>query len=208
MTSPFRRKMNRPKLLVSVQSEREVPEAVEGGADIVDAKDPRRGTLGAVATRIIPEIVRRAGIRPVSVAIGEMVVGESPTQFESLVSAVAASGVSYVKIGIMPGVSPVEQARALTAVHRSAGNRVRTIVAVYAEYLDVMHLENLFRTARAQGVDGILLDTAIKDGRRLPDIVTWPEVRSWVRTVHAHGFRAVIAGSLRQTDMRQACETR
>ena len=44
------------RLLVSVRDVRDARAAVRGGADIVDAKDPRRGALGPVTHRILARI--------------------------------------------------------------------------------------------------------------------------------------------------------
>ena len=47
------------KLLVSVVNENEVAAAVEGGADIIDVKNPAEGALGANFPRVI-RAVRKA----------------------------------------------------------------------------------------------------------------------------------------------------
>ena len=60
------------RLLVSVADVEEAAAALAGGADVIDAKDPRAGALGAVQARVLREI--RAGIgdaRPVTAAIGD-----------------------------------------------------------------------------------------------------------------------------------------
>ena len=60
------------RLLVSVRSAAEVGEALAGGADIIDAKEPARGGLGAVEPDVLRAIVDRvpAGV-PMSVALGD-----------------------------------------------------------------------------------------------------------------------------------------
>ena len=62
------------RLLVSVASPDDAREAVAGGADIIDAKDPGMGALGAVSlTRLgdIREVV--GGARPLTAALGDAV---------------------------------------------------------------------------------------------------------------------------------------
>src|SRR4051794_10666436 len=60
-------------LLVSVRSAAEAVEALAGGADIIDVKEPSRGSLGraddAVAAEVLAEV---DGRRPVSAALGEL----------------------------------------------------------------------------------------------------------------------------------------
>ena len=61
------------KLLVSVVNRSEAIESVEGGAHIIDVKNPREGSLGANFPRVIKEI---KGIIPenieLSATIGDM----------------------------------------------------------------------------------------------------------------------------------------
>ena len=67
------------RLLVSVADAEDARAAVEGGADIVDAKDPAQGALGSVAPATLEAIVHAVdGARPVSAAVGDAVwaVGE------------------------------------------------------------------------------------------------------------------------------------
>ena len=53
------------RLLVSVRSEEEARAALAGGADIIDAKEPSRGALGAVEIGVLREIVSVVnGLRP------------------------------------------------------------------------------------------------------------------------------------------------
>jgi (5-formylfuran-3-yl)methyl phosphate synthase len=47
-----------PRLLVSVRSPQEALAAVRGGADIIDVKEPRYGSLGQASAHVITEIAR------------------------------------------------------------------------------------------------------------------------------------------------------
>src|SRR5216110_1714211 len=60
------------RLLVSVADAAEARAALGGGADIIDAKEPRHGALGAVAPEVLRTIRDAVGSRrPVSVALGD-----------------------------------------------------------------------------------------------------------------------------------------
>ena len=83
-----------PRLLVSVRDPAEAEAARLAGADLVDAKDPERGALGALDTRTVREIVARVSGGAVTSAVAE------PTPRD--VDAMAASGVDWVKTGIGP----------------------------------------------------------------------------------------------------------
>ena len=66
-----------PQLLVSVRNAVEAIAATEGGADIIDIKEPIRGSLGCAAPHVIREIAdtlhkAQFPFRPLSVALGEM----------------------------------------------------------------------------------------------------------------------------------------
>src|SRR5438445_443176 len=60
------------QLLVSVRGPADARAALIGGADVIDAKDPRRGALGAVSPVALAAIRRAVGsARPVSAALGD-----------------------------------------------------------------------------------------------------------------------------------------
>jgi len=59
-------------LLVSVRSVEEVSAALAGGADIIDAKEPARGSLGRVTPAVLSAIAARTPASvPLSVALGD-----------------------------------------------------------------------------------------------------------------------------------------
>ena len=61
------------QLLVSVRDAAEARTAVEGGADLIDIKEPARGPLGAADVDVVEQIIAEvAGRRPVSAALGEL----------------------------------------------------------------------------------------------------------------------------------------
>ena len=51
------------QLLVSVRNEIEAVAAVAGGADIIDAKEPLAGALGAVSSEVLRAIVAATAIQ-------------------------------------------------------------------------------------------------------------------------------------------------
>src|SRR2546430_11326761 len=83
------------RLLVSVRGSVEARAALAGGADVIDAKDPARGALGAVQRDRLAAIRRAVGAaRPVSAALGD-------ARDDAMVAAgaAAAAGVAFVKLG-------------------------------------------------------------------------------------------------------------
>jgi len=81
------------RLLVSVRDVRDARAAVRGGADIVDAKDPRRGALGPVTPSTLARI--RAAVPPgipVSAALGDAEAEREVTRAARLAAARGAAG--------------------------------------------------------------------------------------------------------------------
>src|SRR5947199_7033776 len=88
-------------MLASVINPAEAEAVWAGGADIIDLKDPAKGVLGALDASVAAGIVRAVGKRrPVSAAAGS-VLG-APGALVDSVSAMAAAGVDYVKVGFSP----------------------------------------------------------------------------------------------------------
>src|SRR5205823_2503111 len=88
----------------------EAAAALAGGADIIDAKDPASGPLGAVTHNVLRGIHRRVnGRKPVSAALGDALVEELVEQHAR---ACAAIGIWFVKIGFT-GTSSIPRAGSL-----------------------------------------------------------------------------------------------
>src|SRR5215469_10876555 len=87
------------RLLVSVRDAREAAVAAAAGADVIDAKDPARGVLGAVSPAVLDGIVR-AVARPqmVSAALGDL-NADAPDVLVAA-RAVARAGAAVAKVGI------------------------------------------------------------------------------------------------------------
>ena len=65
--------MNWRGLLVSVRDAAEAAEALDGGAAIIDVKEPRHGPLGAAEPEAIAAVARMVGTRrPWTMACGEL----------------------------------------------------------------------------------------------------------------------------------------
>ena len=199
------------RLLVSVRSAPEVGAAVAGGADIVDAKEPAAGSLGAVSGRVLREIGLSvpAGV-PLSIALGD------PKNVAALEAAMAAlhglaprSSRAYVKIGLS-AAGDGAKALLVTLVDLASRTAIRpSVIAVaYADYLTAgaPTPETVARLAAATGVDGVLLDTWGKDGGDLFHPVAEPALRAWIEQARAAGLLVALAGSLAIEGVRAVAE--
>jgi hypothetical protein len=191
------------RLLVSVRSAAEVAAAVAGGADIIDAKEPSLGSLGAVTVATLRAIGNALPpALPLSVALGD------PADAASLADAIAALAVlpphdreTYVKLGLA-SVGEVTGAEAIVAAAVAgaarAPGRPGVIVVAYADHAaaGAPPRDVVCRLAVAAGARGVLLDTCMKDGRDLFAHVGRPELERWVLEAKRHGLLVALAGSL------------
>src|SRR5262245_20791107 len=84
------------QLLVSVRNAAEAAAALAGGADIIDAKEPHNGPLGAVSARELQAITAVVGrAAPVSAALGDA----HESGLADRAHAACHVGMAYVKVG-------------------------------------------------------------------------------------------------------------
>ena len=207
------------QLLVSVKSAAEASAALAGGADIIDAKDPAAGALGAVsldAFRAIAAAV--AGARPVSAALGD---AADESTLAGSAHAFTAAGASFVKVGFA-GVSSVGRVESLIALAVKsvaqglspafAGLKSRATCAIVAvAYADADRAASLSRdrligAAARAGARGVLLDTFDKDAVGLRNLITARDLAAWVAAAHDAGLFVALAGKLTAMDLTFVCD--
>jgi (5-formylfuran-3-yl)methyl phosphate synthase len=191
------------ELLVSVVDAAEARAALAGGADVIDAKDARRGTLGAVRPAALAAI--RAAVpaeRPLSAALGDR--GDGP-KIELAAREAAARGAAFVKLGFGGAVAALAARRLASAALRGAGAGTALVLVAYADWASAGGLapELVVTLAAEVGAAGVLLDTARK---RAPlfRIVAPEVVGAWVARVHASQLFAGLAGGLGGGDFATA----
>jgi hypothetical protein len=190
------------QLLISVSSPAEARAAVDGGADIIDAKDPAAGALGAVRPRVLSEI--RGTVDPVRLLTAAL--GDAHDGIGELARDFVGRGARLVKVGFagMSDDGRVEEIVAHLAHVCASADAASGVVAVaYADGAtangpDAMRLVSL---AARSGARGVLVDTAHKDGPGLLERWSVATLESWVAEVHAHGLIAAVAGKLRLDDL-------
>jgi uncharacterized protein (UPF0264 family) len=177
-------------LLASVRTEQEAAHALEGGADIIDLKDPHSGALGALPLATIERItahVRARSDAPVSATIGDLADG-AIDEMQRRVLVTARAGVDFVKVGIVQGAHARRALRAL----REVDARVVPLFLVDAG-LDL----GLVEAACAAGFPIVMVDTADKRAGSLFDCVDLASLRQMTALVRAAAARTGLAGSLR-----------
>ena len=181
------------RVLVSVRSASEAALAVAHGADLVDAKEPMRGALGALPLDIIREIVATVGgARPVSATVGDLPL--DPRVIVAAVQQVTDTGVDIVKIGFFAGADRNACLPPLAPIARR-----QPLVAVLFADQDP-DLELMPRIAGA-GFVGVMLDTADKALGSLTTQTSLRFLASFVAEARRQGLLAGLAGSLRLADV-------
>jgi hypothetical protein len=193
------------KLLISPTDEKEALEAIAGGADIIDVKNPNEGALGASFPWIIKRIreITPANIE-VSCAIGD--VPNLPCAVSLAALGAATTGVDYVKVGLY-GVKTKEEAvylmRSVTKAVKNCNSSIKVVATGYADAKRIGSVDPLLvpDIAREAEADVAMIDTAVKDGKNLFTFLTTEQLRTFVNAAHAYGLKAALAGSLQKEDL-------
>ena len=180
-----------PKLLVSVRSVEEAREAIEGGADLIDVKEPSRGALGAADQDVIERIIREVGGRlPVSAAMGEFVEWD----YREL-----SKGLSFVKWGL----SHLQGLDDLWDIRLSQPT-VEPVLVAYADHERAVAPapDVLVQAAIEQRFPAFLIDTAVKDGNSILDWIDLSKLGIWRVELAEAGVPLALAGSLGEREIR------
>ena len=175
-----------PRLLVSVRDPAEAEAALLAGADLIDAKDPERGALGALDPVTVAEIMGRlrgAGVE--TSAVAESADG---------LAAMARTGARWVKHGV--GRALWRDPDALARIAQAVPGRV--IAVLFAEDEPGAGLVPSLAEA---GFAGAMIDTAGKAGVRLPDLFGPADLSAFVSACRARNLLCGLAGSLRIGDI-------
>ena len=188
------------RLLVSVATAAEASAALAGGADVIDAKDPGTGALGAVSQVALREICTRvANARLVTAALGDACDGKAT---ERAARACIDAGAALVKIGFA-GIIDCERVRGLIAAAVRGARSGGVIAVAYADAGDAAAIEreSLIDLAAVAGATGILLDTCHKRGPGVRDLVSARALSDWIAAAHGSGLLVAVVGKLTVDDL-------
>lgn len=191
------------QLLVSVRSASETRAALEGGAQIIDAKEPAAGALGPVSPGVLAEIRDAVPEEvPLSAALGDV------TSEADVARSLGGVGVelAFVKLGFL-GVRDSEVCERLLgyAVKLAAGlsGRPRVVAVGYADWERADSLNPVLfpLIIRRAGGDGLLIDTADKSSGRLFDFLSTNVLAEIGHSLRSQGALYAVAGSLDSGDV-------
>jgi FolB domain-containing protein len=180
-------------LLAGVRGAEEAETALALGADIIDLADAAGGALE-------PDVVRAAvrtiaGRRPVSAAIGDRPM--RPDAMEAAAAAMAATGVQFVKVGLVPGPEREDCVRRMSALARTT----KLVGVLFADLEPGAGGRGaLVRRMGEAGFAGATLDARQGAGRLL-DRMDVAALADFVEACRAQGLLAGLAGSLEPPDI-------
>ncbi len=187
-------------MLVSPMNIVEAQAALDGGADIIDVKNPREGSLGANfpwAIRAIADLA--AGRVPVSATIGDLDFKPGTASLAALGAAI--SGADYIKAGLLGARTPDEALEMMTGIVRAVKDldaQKKVVAAGYSDYARAGSIPPMLLPAVASeaGADLVMVDTAVKDGRPTFDFMSEQVLSDFISAGHAHGLEVALAGSI------------
>jgi uncharacterized protein (UPF0264 family) len=186
-------------LLVSVRSVAEALAALEGGASVIDVKEPDRGPLGRAEATIWSEVRRVVPKKfPVSAALGEL--AEWRNDVDCRATATHSASLNYVKLGLAG--AGLDWAREWADLRKSWGPGPAWVAVAYADFDRAAspHPEDVLTEAlRAPDCAGILVDTW--DKAQPSPIEVSESWRSWFRQARQGGLSTALAGRLDESDI-------
>jgi uncharacterized protein (UPF0264 family) len=184
-------------LLISVRDAAEAQDAVAAGADLIDIKEPRAGSLGAAMPETIADIVRVvAGRRTVSVALGELATGLidlRPLDLE----------IQFAKVGL----AGCAQRRSWAVDWQSALSELPSgaapVAVIYADSERAQAPSPVEVIDRGQrlGCRAMLIDTFDKRGPGLLGLWTLAELERTIAAARAAELLVVIGGQVIDRDL-------
>ncbi len=199
------------QLLVSVRSADEVGPALDGGADIIDAKEPDRGSLGPVPAGTLAQIFRSSpDDQPVSAALGDFATSDEVESIFRELRLPPRAAPTYLKLGCggagSPEVASIVLKTALSQAERwTSPPHIVAVAYADAERTGSLPPDVVCRVAADAGVAGILVDTHVKDGTGLLHWLSPSQLAAWVRHAKGVGLLTGVAGSLGAADLESAC---
>lgn len=179
------------KLLVSVRSADEALAALEGGADLIDVKDPSRGPLGRADDSVISDIDEAvSGQRPISAAMGELSDG---------VGLLPPARLDYVKFGLAR-CARIDWQKQLLALRSMSPATVVPTAYADGELAEAPNVIDVFQFAIDCHFPVVLIDTFAKDGRNVFSWLSFDFLSHWIGQLDACGGRVALAGSLSERE--------
>lgn len=183
------------QLLVSVRSAEEAVIAAEAGADLIDVKEPLRGSLGVAEAEVVAAVIEAVGKQvPVSAALGEWAPNALVEAHWHL-----QLKLSYIKWGLSGYPDTPGWGEELLDTRRQIPARTEVVLVAYADAKKAKAIApaDLAKFAKRYRYKAFLLDTFAKDGKTLLDHLDLDELTDIVATLRAGGVKVALGGGLK-----------
>lgn len=197
-------------LLISPINNEEAKESIEGGADIVDVKNPKEGSLGANFPWVIKEI---RDLTPedklVSATLGDVPYKPGTVSLAALGALV--SGANYIKVGLYGTKNYDEAVEVMKYVTKTVKDENKDAIVVAAGYADAHRVGavspwEIPKIAKDSGADVAMLDTAVKDGKTLFDYLDVDDLEKFINEIKNLGLKSALAGSVKKDQIKELHE--
>jgi uncharacterized protein (UPF0264 family) len=200
-----------PRLLVSICNRQELTAALDGGADIIDVKEPANGPLGMAEPATIAEIARQLTSRSpqtgLSAALGELTDWfDRPTR-PALPNAVRWAKLGFAGCRTVPNWE-VRWNRVRQEFDEVRGVPYRWVAVAYADYrnADSPKPMDVLIAAVESGCAAFLLDTFDKTETALLDWMSPYELPSLMRLATELQLPVALAGRIELPDVEWVCD--
>ncbi|MEW6010973.1 (5-formylfuran-3-yl)methyl phosphate synthase [Methanobacterium alkalithermotolerans] len=193
-------------LLISPINTQEALEAIEGGADIIDVKNPKEGSLGANFPWIIQEVREMTPEdMMVSATLGD--VPYKPGTVSLAAMGALVSGADYIKVGLYGTSNYDEALEVMENVVKTIRKNSPQAVVVASGYADAHRVGavdpmEIPKVAADSGADLAMVDTAVKDGKTLLDFMDMDQLQKFVSEIHDYGLKSALAGSVKKEQLK------
>jgi hypothetical protein len=193
------------KLLVSPINTEEAVSACNGGADIIDVKNPKEGSLGANFPWVIKKVKDSIDSKkPISATIGDF--NYKPGTASLAAYGAASSGAEYIKVGLYD-IQTEEQAydmlENITNSVKSYDSNKKVVACGYSDYQRINSISpmKLPEIGANAGVDLVMMDTGHKDGKSTFYFMSENTLSEFVDLAHSYGLETALAGSIKFDDL-------
>jgi uncharacterized protein (UPF0264 family) len=184
------------KLLISPKNITEAEIAEEGGADIIDIKNPAEGSLGANFPWVIRGIIKAIPKTEISATLGDL---DYRPGFASLAArGLSALGIDYVKGGLFVKNRREGEEIGVAIIRAVAGHDSKVVFAAYGDYASLGSISpgEVIEIACTTGAQGVMIDTYHKNGTSLFDQMNLDEIKEFVDDAKGKGLLVALAGSI------------
>lgn len=177
-------------------------EAVQGGADVIDAKEPTRGAMGPVDTQVLQEIAVAVEGRSLTAAAGEL----HELDRDWIDRAASVPALRLIKVGLSQANDRAAGLERVAALQAELPPRLSVAPVLYADLASraLLDVDEVLNEASLAGLQWLVIDTFDKQSGRLFD--WWSPPRGFA--LQSAKVKLALAGRLTASDLERAVSLR